>query len=68
MRLVRPEEPSNRPYGFSHSDAESDNYDDLIYNYSIDSDPLSEAVWSGAAVRVGCDIPELDYEDSDSKC
>lgn len=44
-----------------HSDAKSDDYDDLIYNYSINSDPLSEAVWSGAAVCVGRDIPELDY-------
>ncbi|MDR6124874.1 hypothetical protein QFZ87_004471 [Bacillus sp. SLBN-46] len=44
-----------------HSDAKSDDCDDLIYNYSINSDPLSEAVWFGAAVRVGRDIPELDY-------
>lgn len=48
----------------SHKDAKSDDYDDLIYNYSINSDPLSDAVWTGAAVRVGSDIPELDYETS----
>lgn len=47
-----------------HNDAKSD--DNLIYNYSIDSDPLSEAVWSGSAVRVGRDIPELNYEESDT--
>jgi hypothetical protein len=27
----------------------------------IDSDPFSEAVYNGLAVRIGSEIPELDY-------
>jgi hypothetical protein len=36
-------------------------YDVAKSNYGIDSDPLSEAVYNGSAVRIGSEIPELDY-------
>jgi hypothetical protein len=49
-----------------HDDAKSNDYDHLIYNYGIDSDPLSEAVYNGLAVRIGSEIPELDYAEDDA--
>jgi hypothetical protein len=44
-----------------HDVAKSNEYDYLIYNYGIDSDPLTEAIYNGLAVRIGSEIPELDY-------
>jgi len=36
----------------------------LIYNYSVNADPLSKAVWSGIAIRIGRDIEELEFNTS----
>jgi hypothetical protein len=49
-----------------HDDAKSNDYYHLIYNYGIDSAPLSEAVYNGLAVRIGSEIPELDYAEDDA--
>jgi hypothetical protein len=49
-----------------YNDAKSNDYAHLIYNYGIDSDPLSEAVYNGLAVRIGSEIPELDYAEDDA--
>lgn len=46
-------------------DTVSNKYDDKIYNYSINTDPLSESVFSGIADRVGRDVPKLPYNGPD---
>jgi hypothetical protein len=47
-----------------HDEAKSNDYFHLIYNYRIDSDTLSEAVYNGLAVRIGSEILELDYAEN----
>jgi hypothetical protein len=48
-----------------YDDAKSNDYDHLSYNYGIDRDPVSGAVYSGLVVRIGSEIPELDYAEDD---